>query len=351
MPLAAVGASQVLQIVTAVFGTVGNLAYGDRLSRRRLDHRVRARGRRRGGVRLAHAASVDTLRRLAALLCIAVGVLMLWRTCSRLHRRRRGALRNPALVRALRLLVHGALRDRGRGRARVRGSAPDAEPGASWRWAGSRTRCCCARTAPSSSTRRCGALRAGSVLAVHRTAIGLRVRRGRGPRVGRRRPRPLGFDHRTRCPGARVGARPGAASGRGAGRRVLRLPGSDARARAGDRRSPRLLGRTRRRADRAWRSCARAMAGAAGDVRECGFDAANSLRVESGYILFTNELADSVNPFELGLGGSCRSRRGRSRAVKRCARCAGANRRGASSDSTIPCVAIGRQPRDSGAPR
>ena len=40
----------------------------------------------------------------------------------------------------------------------------------------------------------------------------------------------------------------------------------------------------------------------AGDVRECGFDAANSLRVESGYILITNELADSVNPFELGLG-------------------------------------------------
>ncbi len=39
----------------------------------------------------------------------------------------------------------------------------------------------------------------------------------------------------------------------------------------------------------------------AGDVRECGFDAANSLRVESGYILFTNELAGPVNPFELGL--------------------------------------------------
>ncbi|MGE5791082.1 MAG: aminomethyltransferase family protein [Bacteroidota bacterium] len=39
----------------------------------------------------------------------------------------------------------------------------------------------------------------------------------------------------------------------------------------------------------------------AADARECGFDAANSLRIESGYILFTNELAGPVNPFELGL--------------------------------------------------
>jgi glycine cleavage system aminomethyltransferase T len=39
----------------------------------------------------------------------------------------------------------------------------------------------------------------------------------------------------------------------------------------------------------------------AADARECGFDAANTLRIESGYILFTNELARPVNPFELGL--------------------------------------------------
>jgi len=39
----------------------------------------------------------------------------------------------------------------------------------------------------------------------------------------------------------------------------------------------------------------------AADGRECGFDAANSLRIESGYILFTNELSRPVNPFELGL--------------------------------------------------
>ena len=44
-----------------------------------------------------------------------------------------------------------------------------------------------------------------------------------------------------------------------------------------------------------WRQLAR-------DARECGFDAANSLRIESGYVLFTNELARPVNPFELGLG-------------------------------------------------
>jgi glycine cleavage system aminomethyltransferase T len=37
------------------------------------------------------------------------------------------------------------------------------------------------------------------------------------------------------------------------------------------------------------------------DARACGFDAANSLRIESGYILFANELAGPVNPFELGL--------------------------------------------------
>ena len=39
----------------------------------------------------------------------------------------------------------------------------------------------------------------------------------------------------------------------------------------------------------------------AADARECGFNAANSLRIESGYVLFTNELAGPVTPFELGL--------------------------------------------------
>jgi aminomethyltransferase len=41
--------------------------------------------------------------------------------------------------------------------------------------------------------------------------------------------------------------------------------------------------------------------GAEAGVRECGFDAANSLRVESGYVLFSNELGVGADPFELGL--------------------------------------------------
>jgi glycine cleavage system aminomethyltransferase T len=47
-------------------------------------------------------------------------------------------------------------------------------------------------------------------------------------------------------------------------------------------------------ADSLWRQFA-------ADARECGFDAANSLRIESGYVLFTHEVAGPVNPFELGL--------------------------------------------------
>ena len=34
---------------------------------------------------------------------------------------------------------------------------------------------------------------------------------------------------------------------------------------------------------------------------ECGFDAANSLRIESGYILFSQELKEPTTPYELGL--------------------------------------------------
>ena len=37
-------------------------------------------------------------------------------------------------------------------------------------------------------------------------------------------------------------------------------------------------------------------------ARECSFEAANSLRIESGYILFMNELPAMPDPFELGLG-------------------------------------------------
>lgn len=79
-PLAAVGTSQVLQIVAAVFGTAGNLAYGE------IDFRVAAwitvfeLAGVVAGVRLAHAVSVDALRRLAAVVCIVVGAFMLWRS-------------------------------------------------------------------------------------------------------------------------------------------------------------------------------------------------------------------------------------------------------------------------------
>jgi aminomethyltransferase len=36
-------------------------------------------------------------------------------------------------------------------------------------------------------------------------------------------------------------------------------------------------------------------------VIECGFDAANSLRIEAGHVLFGREITGSENPFELGL--------------------------------------------------
>ena len=44
-------------------------------------------------------------------------------------------------------------------------------------------------------------------------------------------------------------------------------------------------------------------------VPRCGFEAADSLRVESGYILFSNELAGRPDPFELGMGRLVTGRR------------------------------------------
>jgi glycine cleavage system T protein (aminomethyltransferase) len=41
--------------------------------------------------------------------------------------------------------------------------------------------------------------------------------------------------------------------------------------------------------------------GAGDGLRECGFDAADSLRIESGYLLFARELAQGVTPYEVGL--------------------------------------------------
>jgi glycine cleavage system aminomethyltransferase T len=88
------------------------------------------------------------------------------------------------------------------------------------------------------------------------------------------------------------------------------------------------------------------------DARECGFDAANSLRIESGYILFTNELAVPVTPFELGLErlvsfdgrtftGSEALRALRWRAPdRRLVGLDGFGRRYASSLGGIPCVGV-----------
>jgi glycine cleavage system T protein (aminomethyltransferase) len=49
----------------------------------------------------------------------------------------------------------------------------------------------------------------------------------------------------------------------------------------------------------AWRKLAEIGAGVG--LRECGFEAANSLRIESGHILFSAELVLPANPYELGL--------------------------------------------------
>jgi len=78
-PLAAVGASQVLQIVAALSGSIAGIQDG------RVDFAIAAwvTGFELAGVvvgvRLAHAVSGIVLRRMAAGLCIAVGALMLAR--------------------------------------------------------------------------------------------------------------------------------------------------------------------------------------------------------------------------------------------------------------------------------
>jgi uncharacterized membrane protein YfcA len=79
-PLATIGASQVLQIVAALFGTLGNLQFGA------VDFFVAAwitLFELMGvllGARAAHAASVTVLRRTAAGLCVLTGLLMLARS-------------------------------------------------------------------------------------------------------------------------------------------------------------------------------------------------------------------------------------------------------------------------------
>lgn len=80
VPLAAIGTSQVLQIIAAVFGTIGNLQYGS------VDFFTAAwitLFELAGvvlGTRAAHAVSVTVLRRMAAGLCVVVGLFMLVRS-------------------------------------------------------------------------------------------------------------------------------------------------------------------------------------------------------------------------------------------------------------------------------
>lgn len=77
VPLAAIGTSQVLQIIAAASGTIGNLQYGS------IDFHAAAwitLFELAGvvlGTRAAHAVSVTVLRRMAAGLCVVVGLFML----------------------------------------------------------------------------------------------------------------------------------------------------------------------------------------------------------------------------------------------------------------------------------
>ena len=80
VPIAAIGTSQVLQIIAAIAGTAGNLRHGS------VDFHTAAwitAFELAGvvvGARVAHAVGVAVLRHMAASLCIAVGLFMLVRT-------------------------------------------------------------------------------------------------------------------------------------------------------------------------------------------------------------------------------------------------------------------------------
>jgi uncharacterized membrane protein YfcA len=79
VPLAAIGTSQVLQIVVAASGTVGNLQFGSVDFRTAAWVSVFALLGVLLGTRAAHAASVLVLRRMAGGLCVATGMFMLVR--------------------------------------------------------------------------------------------------------------------------------------------------------------------------------------------------------------------------------------------------------------------------------
>jgi uncharacterized membrane protein YfcA len=80
VPLTAVATSQVLQIIAATSGSLGNLRHGF------IDLRIAAvvaifeLAGLIVGVRLAHIASALVLRRLAGALCVITGGLLIWRS-------------------------------------------------------------------------------------------------------------------------------------------------------------------------------------------------------------------------------------------------------------------------------
>ena len=80
VPLTAVATSQVLQIIAATSGSIGNLRHGF------IDFRIAALVTVFEliglvlGVRLAHVASALALRRLAGALCVITGGLLIWRS-------------------------------------------------------------------------------------------------------------------------------------------------------------------------------------------------------------------------------------------------------------------------------
>lgn len=79
VPLIAIGASQVLQIAAATFGTLGNLAYGSVDFGMASWITICQLGGIVIGARTGHAISAIALRRMAAGLCMAAGLFMLAR--------------------------------------------------------------------------------------------------------------------------------------------------------------------------------------------------------------------------------------------------------------------------------
>ncbi len=76
-PLAAIGAGQVLQIISALFGTLGNLQFGVIDFPLAVWITLFELAGAVAGARAAHAASATVLRRTAAGLCVLTGLLML----------------------------------------------------------------------------------------------------------------------------------------------------------------------------------------------------------------------------------------------------------------------------------